>query len=277
MKNYYAILGVHHDAELIVIKAAYRAMVKKYHPDTFEGDKAEAEEKIRDITEAYETLSNAEKRKHYDSEFAEQSGHDDFGDYQRNEFYEDNSQVNEDWAVIIEVHPEAELARRDLAKLSKKLALVFQSVLIEGKLSHKSADTAKVMEAQFLKTYFGPHKKLQNLAKEALMQNRQDLAKEINKKVVLLGGGSSDQIYQLYIDRVRASAARQGSNTGYSAPYEKEYRGYFYVEQSQMLQLIRQPVADTLSPVNGLQYSNINQLKFFVDQRINELQKKAGR
>ena len=143
MSDYYAILGVHHDAELVVIKAAYRAMVKKYHPDTFEGEKAEAEEKIREITQAYETLSDTKKRAKYDKEYGATSGQQDFGDYQKNEFYDETSRVNDDWTIIIEVHPEVENARQELAKLSKKLALVFQSVLIDEKLAHEAINTAK--------------------------------------------------------------------------------------------------------------------------------------
>jgi curved DNA-binding protein CbpA len=64
--DYYAILGIARDAEDIVVGAAYRAMVKKYHPDVFRGPKARANAKIREINEAYETLSDPKKRSEYD-------------------------------------------------------------------------------------------------------------------------------------------------------------------------------------------------------------------
>jgi curved DNA-binding protein len=64
-KDYYKILGVEKTAAQADIKKAYRALAKKYHPDKTKGDKA-AEEKFKDISEAYEVLGDKEKRKQYD-------------------------------------------------------------------------------------------------------------------------------------------------------------------------------------------------------------------
>ena len=64
-KDYYGTLGVPQDATEKDIKQAYRRLARKYHPDVNPNDKA-AEEKFKLINEAYEVLSNAEKRKKYD-------------------------------------------------------------------------------------------------------------------------------------------------------------------------------------------------------------------
>lgn len=64
-RDYYDILGVPRNATADEIKKAYRKMAIKYHPDKNPGDK-EAEEKFKEAAEAYEILSNAEKRKRYD-------------------------------------------------------------------------------------------------------------------------------------------------------------------------------------------------------------------
>ena len=64
-RDYYDVLGVSRDADAAAIKKAYRKLAKKYHPDTNEGD-ANAEQKFKEVTEAYEVLSDPEKKKLYD-------------------------------------------------------------------------------------------------------------------------------------------------------------------------------------------------------------------
>ncbi len=65
-KDYYAILGVPRNASKEEIKKAYRELVKKYHPDLNPDNKKEAEEKFKEISEAYEVLMDDEKRAKYD-------------------------------------------------------------------------------------------------------------------------------------------------------------------------------------------------------------------
>ncbi len=65
MKDYYATLGVQRDASPEEIKRAFRQLALKYHPDRNHGNK-EAEEKFKEINEAYTCLSDPEKRSHYD-------------------------------------------------------------------------------------------------------------------------------------------------------------------------------------------------------------------
>lgn len=64
-KNFYEILGVSKDAPEDEIKKSYRRLAKRYHPDVNKGDK-QAEERFKEISEAYEVLSDKEKRKQYD-------------------------------------------------------------------------------------------------------------------------------------------------------------------------------------------------------------------
>jgi molecular chaperone DnaJ len=64
-KDFYAILGVGRSASEKEIKQAYRRLARKYHPDVNPGDKT-AEAKFKEINEAYEVLSDTEKRKKYD-------------------------------------------------------------------------------------------------------------------------------------------------------------------------------------------------------------------
>lgn len=63
--DYYDVLGVKPGDSADTIKAAYRKLAKKYHPDSNPGD-GEAAKKFGEIAEAYEVLENADKRKKYD-------------------------------------------------------------------------------------------------------------------------------------------------------------------------------------------------------------------
>ncbi len=64
-KDYYATLGVERSASRDEIRKAYRKLARQYHPDKNPGDKS-AEERFKDIQEAYAVLSDAEKRQQYD-------------------------------------------------------------------------------------------------------------------------------------------------------------------------------------------------------------------
>lgn len=72
-RDYYEVLGVPRDADDAALKKAYRALAKKYHPDTNPGN-AEAAEKFKEASEAYSVLSDPQKRQQYD-----QFGHAAFG------------------------------------------------------------------------------------------------------------------------------------------------------------------------------------------------------
>ena len=65
-KDYYKVLGVDKSADGKTIKKAYRKLAKQYHPDLHPDDK-KAQEKFKEINEAYEVLSDPEKRKTYDT------------------------------------------------------------------------------------------------------------------------------------------------------------------------------------------------------------------
>ena len=86
-KNYYEILGVAEEADADAIKKAYRKLARKYHPDK-NPDDPKAEERFKEIQEAYSVLSDSKKRKQYDRRRKNPFGA--FGDFETgngNRFY----------------------------------------------------------------------------------------------------------------------------------------------------------------------------------------------
>ena len=69
--DYYSLLGVSRNASEQELKKAYKKLAMKYHPDRNQGDKDVAEKKFKEVSEAYEVLSDQNKRQAYD-----QFGHD---------------------------------------------------------------------------------------------------------------------------------------------------------------------------------------------------------
>ncbi len=68
-KDFYEILGIPKDAKIDLIKSVYRSLGQIYHPDKYNGDKKYAEEKMKEINEAYSILSSVKKRDEYDKKF----------------------------------------------------------------------------------------------------------------------------------------------------------------------------------------------------------------
>ncbi len=88
-RDYYEVLGVDKNADENTIKKAYRKLAKKYHPDT-NGGNASAEQRFKEVTEAYGVLSDPEKKKMYDrfghaafdgSGTSAQGGYGNYGDF----------------------------------------------------------------------------------------------------------------------------------------------------------------------------------------------------
>ena len=84
MKNYYDLLEVNPKASTEIIEKAYKVLVKKYHPDLYQGEeKIYAEAKTRELNEAYRVLSNEFLREQYDLELEKE-----------NRFNEENNSIN---------------------------------------------------------------------------------------------------------------------------------------------------------------------------------------
>ena len=202
-KDYYRILGVLDDAEDIVIRAAYKVLAQKYHPDKWKGDRAEATLRMSEINDAYGVLSDAEKRKQYDSTR-------DKAEYQEDADEEDNSDfdksLEEDWKSATEYFPDLIELASSLAKFSYKLEYTFKVIIIEQKVFNDRSILAKNIEYNFLCTFFGTNQEIIKFAKELIINNQKDAAKELNKAVNLLG---SDVDPKVIIQKIKDKFCKQ--------------------------------------------------------------------
>jgi DnaJ-class molecular chaperone len=85
LKNYYEILGVNYNASTFDIEQAYQNLAAQWHPDKHKVDRALAEKKFHEISEAFDVLEDPSKRKHYDQmlqlEFSLEDAHNTFEDF----------------------------------------------------------------------------------------------------------------------------------------------------------------------------------------------------
>lgn len=186
-KDYYVVLGVLPDAEEVVIKAAYRALVQRYHPDKYAGDSSEAQRKTTELNEAYEVLSNPVRRAEYDRQRINQtkdetSSFDDDTDVPIS--FDD---LNADWEMATRFYPDLIQLESRLIKISNRLGIGFKLVMIESKEFEKRHIIAKALERQYLENYFGTNGKVIEFAAKLLIDGKREAAKELNKTILVLG------------------------------------------------------------------------------------------
>lgn len=137
MKNYYEILEVNPKASEDIIKKVYKIKIKQNHPDLFQGEKKKnAEETTKEITEAYDILSNKEKRQNYDLELKnnEKEKNDKYTQYEtiisslksENEYLKNvimskNTMINEFLENTSNYNPNSEYEQQFTSKRYKKL------------------------------------------------------------------------------------------------------------------------------------------------------------
>ena len=203
MKNYYHILGLSFESspEKQLIEAAYKALVKLYHPDLYKGDKKSLSRKIREINESYETLSNEEKKKVYDEKLKNYHMSKSF-DYSDQEFEDkdvfNKKYIDEDWEIALLVYPELEKKKKKLSKYSQKLGFQFQFYLLETKEFYKFEIITERFINAFLERKFGTSTKIKLFSKILIENGFRKNAIYLNKLIKVLGSKSEDRIIKTF-------------------------------------------------------------------------------
>lgn len=183
-KDYYAVLGVLPSIDDVALSAVYRALLKKYQPDVFIGSKAEAEKRTVEINEAYDVLGKAESRRAYDNS----RKNNGFGSYQQEDTTSYSNDVTAAWELVKKYYPGTEELRLRLSRLSRSLAFTFQITALDKKKFDGDAKAiAAKLEKEFLERYFGKSSAIHDFVREALIDGRSDVAKEVNHGIRTLG------------------------------------------------------------------------------------------
>ena len=191
-KSYYQVLGVLDDAEDIVIRAAYKSLAAKYHPDKWSGDKQFANARMTEINIAHDCLSNSGKRRIYDEELKfSHTGAESkkFEDEEQFDTFEDDAET---WDLAAEFYPNLRTEYKYLSSINKSLANTYKIYLIKHQLFNKHAQVSKDMTERYLEKYFGSSTETRKLAKDLLVRGEHKVARYLNDIVNKLGNSVTD-------------------------------------------------------------------------------------
>lgn len=195
-KTFYQMLGVLPDAENIVIRAAYKSLSQKYHPDKWRGDPKVANERMSELNRAYEIVSNEITRKLYDDELKSLNKESEFSSNtdQDDQFQEYYDQSDKNWGLAKEYFPQIEQFFLKLKKINSGLAFAYRETLLDKKAFSSAEIIYHQLKSSFLKRYFGENKQIQEYAELLIQSNQKNAALELNEAVQVLGDSVNPKI-----------------------------------------------------------------------------------
>jgi len=188
LKDHYRILGVIQDAEDIVIKASYRALAQRYHPDKWAGSPEEATIRMAEINKAFTVLSDQIKRKQYDRNLLSNEYNEPEEDFSNTVDEDDlGTSLYYNWITAVKYFPDLEDIVNDLSKISRPLAQTYKVYLLENKEFTKRRIIADKLEREFLEKYFGTNEEIIKFSRFLMGWGVKSAAKELNQVINLLG------------------------------------------------------------------------------------------
>lgn len=187
MKNrtLYEILEVSEDSSSDFIKAAYRILASKYHPDKVDNKAKSNSKSMSDINEAYRILSDHILKSEYDRELSkERKTNKKYNGNQKNNHsnyygvFKENQEEIAKWEIVEEYHPQIKKISNNLYKISEDLFLEYAKIVLSGKEYNQIQSIAEHMEIDFLKNNFGLNPRAQHFGKKLLLSNQTLAAKK---------------------------------------------------------------------------------------------------
>lgn len=188
-KNYYKILGLLPSAEDFLIRAAYKALAQRYHPDKYSGSKEDANLRMAEINEAYTILSDSIKKREYDA-LRQSNMHTNEPEFDNQPDAQESAEFNsmdDDWNLAIEYYPDLTQIVAKLKKINWRLANSYRIHLLSKKEFDKRFIIADTMKREFLITYFGNNERILTFAVKLITLGDRSAVRDLNKAVRIFG------------------------------------------------------------------------------------------
>lgn len=199
MKDYYRVLGVLRNAEEIVIKAAYKALAQKYHPDRVpDHAKDSATQKMMEINEAKDVLLDPGKRSEYNKKYDDQNvDRQSFGsEFKEQEQFSETSLKDDDWNTAVSYYADLKKIIKELSLISTNLTNLYKNYMLESRQYDQRHKIREIIENDYLTRFYGDDEKTRSYVKNLLLKNFKHAAIEINKHVLVMG--NSIKYAQIY-------------------------------------------------------------------------------
>ncbi len=187
-KDYFAILGLSSEAHPEVVKAAHRALAKKYHPDLRSDEDDEAEKRFQEIQEAYEILRDEDKFKQYRHMRAQlqmqmqmqQQTAAPSAPHVRPRVY---LKLDDRWDHLVRKHPDLSQNYAKFCFLSHKLGRQYKLIILGTQNPGRYKRVAAKLERQFYRRHFSYHRNLQTLARRLTANHRRHAVRMLQSEI----------------------------------------------------------------------------------------------
>ena len=185
--DHYAVLGVSPSAEDVVIRAAYRALAQRYHPDKWDGDSKVANERMAEINAAFAVLSDAAKRKDYDSSQSARGFGDPFSRSESEDTEPPYDPLTDDWELAVSFYPDLRHTEAVLNDLSWRVAAAYRAQLLETQGFEQRSQLAQQIKSDWYRRHFGTNEDIVEFAESLMKDGNRKAALALNKAVRVLG------------------------------------------------------------------------------------------
>lgn len=188
-QDWYAVLGILPDAEEVVVRAAYRALAQRYHPDRCTDQTADSTRRMAEINMAFAVIGNSASRAEYDKERSgsKQATFSADDDERFDAFDAAIKEVEERWRIAADVFPQIQADRLRLSQVSRSLSFAYVTTLLTTKSFANGSTIANQMEGVFLERFFGENRQIVEFAKTLIFENHREAARGLNRLVEILG------------------------------------------------------------------------------------------